>query len=369
MGNIKLEIIDVITDGNLRYFFLRKDNDNFIKLRYELDDKNFQHLNMIGEYIEFSESEVNSSWDFLPREKYLSHMREKAIDYQRFKKDEERYNLIEKNTKYSIELKKKFNSNKFGFGFSIIRDISLNFVKRIPEKEKDNIYLQLKRGISILNTNEQLHYYNVAFGNLHKKKLDIAYKSISKYLNSKKIEIIDYGCGQALATVMLIDFCKSQKIELDITKVILIEPSKTALTRGALNVSLSCRSFHQNTKIYSINNKLQDISEEDLQTEEENLKIHLFSNILDIEDFSVTDLSKKIKNTQEKSNIYVCVSPNFFRDGSHPRNERINRFQKEFTYFPVVHKISQNGFIKIFKTGFSDKNISYDYSDGDDLPF
>jgi hypothetical protein len=168
---------------------------------------------------------------------------------------------------------------------------------------------------------------------------------------------------------MFIDYCKSRNITSKIEKIVLIEPSKAALKRGALNVKLSSQSINQNVKVYSVNKKIDEIVEADLTTQNNSLKIHLFSNILDVEDFSIVELSRKIQRTQEQKNIYVCVSPNFYADGTHSRNQRLIRFLNIFDVEPELHEFSDIGYIITFKTGFSQEQNQNLYLEDDDLPF
>jgi hypothetical protein len=51
------------------------------------------------------------------------------------------------------------------------------------------------------------------------------------------IAIVDWGCGQGLATVCFFDFLKSQGIPNNTRKVILIEPSEQALERAKLHTN------------------------------------------------------------------------------------------------------------------------------------
>ena len=65
----------------------------------------------------------------------------------------------------------------------------------------------------------------------------------------------------------------------------------------------------------------------DFDNDLKNTKIHLFSNILDIDLFSMTKLISLIKNNFKGSNIFICVSPFV----SEVKTERIEGFVNSFS--------------------------------------
>ena len=53
---------------------------------------------------------------------------------------------------------------------------------------------------------------------------------------NRRIQIVDWGCGQALATICFFDYLKRKDIKCEIEKIVLIEPSKEALDRATTHV-------------------------------------------------------------------------------------------------------------------------------------
>lgn len=278
------------------------------------------------------------------------------------KLDISKYSFEEKNTTYSIEILKIYNSTLSNFGYYEIRKNALQFWHTLSSDERDKIYTQLNRGIAILQTSEQLKYYHVSYGKKHKVKLDFAFNKLNFIPDYEDIEIIDYGCGQALATIMFIDYLKIKgNLNFTIQKVILIEPSKSALQRGALNTIYSLKSISNKTKqtIFCVNKKLSEISTSDLVTNKKSLKIHFLSNVLDIDDFNIDELADRIKKSQGGKNIFICVSPNFYTDGTHWRNQRLKKFLANFNIEPIVHDYSNKGYIIVFSINFSNFESAY----------
>ena len=74
---------------------------------------------------------------------------------------------------------------------------------------------------------------------MHQAKLQQAYHSIFSNnhlpLIGQPIEIIDYGCGQGIGTICLVDYIKEQtNRNCNVVKIKLIEPSVLALKRAVL---------------------------------------------------------------------------------------------------------------------------------------
>ena len=76
----------------------------------------------------------------------------------------------------------------------------------------------------------------VSFGGKHKLKLDSVYDLIFEKLQNQKFDIVDWGCGQAIATMVLLNYAIDKNIILDIENITLIEPSGLSLSRGVLHI-------------------------------------------------------------------------------------------------------------------------------------
>jgi hypothetical protein len=212
------------------------------------------------------------------------------------------------------------------------------------------VWNELGQGINILTSEEQLSQYIYSYGKMHKAKLVQAFSVfIPKHLDSlgSFANIIDYGCGQGLGTVALIDYLNASGTACDYTKTILIEPSIVALRRASTHVVVSLKTLtwpaHTYQQIFPISKKISDISEKDLETWDNAIKFHVFSNILDIEEFEINKLCEKISNTQKGINYFICVSPNFYADGTNKRNQRLRAFMSFFNVEPISHRFSNIG--------------------------
>ena len=254
---------------------------------------------------------------------------QQAADQQRQR------NLCENGTSYCSSIQASYNGAPSNFGFAAIKSLSRNH----------GVWDELDNGVAQLDSYEQLSQYIFSYGAMHQAKLKQAFESIFSAnhfpLTGQTIEVIDYGCGQGIGTVCFLDYIKAYtNRNCTISNVRLIEPSEFALRRASLHVRFALRSISNAESVFSVHKELDQITESDLHTDISRIKMHIFSNILDVEDFSIQNLQQKILATQSGLNFFICVSPNFFTDGNHSRNQRLDRFQQLFANCGAMTSIS-----------------------------
>lgn len=188
--------------------------------------------------------------------------------------------------------------------FDKIRNISVQQFGLFGNQ--DEIFTSLGRGVSILQEEAQLYSYMSSYGNMHKAKMLSAFERFPfDELRFNNIEVFDWACGQGIASMMLYEYITSKSISLNIDRVVLIEPSEIALKRAALHV----RHFNSNCHLKTILKDINSLTEKDIHSSSETTKIHLFSNILDVDGFNIRYLTSLIERTQSGPNYFVCVSP------------------------------------------------------------
>lgn len=206
--------------------------------------------------------------------------------------------------------------------FTKIKQISFDYIKSIGDPQE--LHTRLNQGVTIIDDEKLLYKYIVSYSAMHKEKLYEAFETISEKLNSNTVNIIDWGCGQALATVLFIEYIKEQNLKINIENITLIEPSKLALSRGLLHLDVL---KHQDINIEAINKDLDCIKQSDIDFGNDNIVLHLFSNILDVEFFRLdAGFLEKVSNNIKSDNYFVCVSPNI----NAKRNGRLDIFYKYF---------------------------------------
>lgn len=247
--------------------------------------------------------------------------------------------VLDENNTYYNNIKKLNNDINFNF----LRKISVDFVNQLSNERANQLHSDLNGGVAIIETEAHLHAYIHAYGNMHQAKLLQSFKAIHNLIdiiNGKNIEIIDYGCGQGIGSIVFIDYLKSiQASNFKISKIKLIDPSALALKRASLNVKTCLKSINQNENILSILKELNDITLDDILTEPQAIKFHILSNIIDVENINIQTMCRKILETQTGDNYFVCVSPKFYKDKLHPRNERQITFMNFFSAMDSFIKI------------------------------
>lgn len=227
--------------------------------------------------------------------------------------------------------------------FNKIRAIATDFVSELTEDEKDKLWDKLRRGKELLRKDAELKYYLYAYGKMHKQKMDTALSQFSwEDFDNKQIQILDWGCGQALATICFFDYLKRKDIKCNITKIILIEPSKEALERAATHV---CAYDYVGdiTDVITLKKYINDVELLEIKSNAE-LTIHFFSNVLDIPNVNIRRLARIVQKSSDNESVVICVGP------SNNFNKRIDTF---YTYF------NNNELLYEFE---HDRTSKYDYT-------
>lgn len=206
--------------------------------------------------------------------------------------------IIESNTHYAQILSncpRRFNS---------IRDIAISQLQEI--QNSDEVFRSLGRGVAILEQEEQLFSYMKSYGLMHKAKLLAAFSNFPfNEIRDNNIEIYDWSCGQGLASIVLLEYLMDNNIVLKINRVTLIEPSEIALKRASLHV----KHFDSEVRIRTILKDMDSLEIADVSGIDGSVMLHLFSNILDVEAYSMQHLIYTIKQGVRGNNYMVCVSP------------------------------------------------------------
>ena len=201
----------------------------------------------------------------------------------------------------------------------------------IPRANFQKPFDDLDRGTRILNTEAECNQYIALYAGHHFYKLYAAFASTQfENINSREVEIVDWGCGQALATCILIDYLIERGINLDVSSITLIEPSEIALQCGYTYIK---QIFQNDVAIESVvrrvNKSIDDLLPIDLVSQPNVIKIHLFSNIIDVEGFDLARLHRLIVNSFQGVNRVICTSPDNFRQ------QRLDTF---YNFFSQSHQ-------------------------------
>ena len=205
---------------------------------------------------------------------------------------------IIKSRRWPIAVKYKFS------------EIQIKASKRLTSSGSDRgqLHSQIEGGRKILVSQEELDCYLCAFGRMHEKKMVEACKELHKKcdlmsaLAGYRFDLVDYACGQGLASIVFIEYLKSLGITHQMDTVTLVDPGTLALESGA---------EHFKGSVKKVIKHLDDLRPHDITTRKEHIKFHLFSNILDMggENFDLEGLANTILSSQKGTNYFICVSP------------------------------------------------------------
>ena len=208
-----------------------------------------------------------------------------------------------------------------------------------PGKQMCKPWQALGHGVSLLDTHENLCKYLCSYGDMHEEKMSFAFNAIKQpqTIFNQDITIIDWGCGQGLATLCFFDYLNQKQLPNKTRKVILIEPSETALNRAKLHIAAYLKDA---SNIVLKNKFIDEVVESDLKTETP-IVLHFFSNILDIPNIDLKRLAQNVGADYIKEQYFFCITPLNYG------NQRIEAF---YNYFEEPEKIAIEEINRLPKT-------------------
>lgn len=244
----------------------------------------------------------------------------------------------ETNTSYERSLKKLDYPS-----FSDVRELAVDYVNR-HRGNLAGLFERMNHGVNILKTQEELYAYIYCFGKMHEAKLVRAFSEIPKlfFRANKEIEVIDYACGQGLATLCLNDFIEEQGYSTKVRRITLIDPSVKALSRAALH----CHTVLPEARIKTLLTEFDDMDYGEIPTT--NLRrIHLLSNILDMDCYNLDYFADIIDDVVNEGDIFICVDP-WYHDRN--RDARQQRLMRKLEGTRIYHDAFSSGQLVVDKT-------------------
>ncbi len=118
----------------------------------------------------------------------------------------------------------RFNASRLSFK-DVLESVKQH-INSLSESKQKKLKDELENGLAILTTKEKLDMYISSYGEIHRQKLQMAYEQIPhKVWTEGSISVVDYGCGQCIAEMVLSDFFKNHYIDNDkISDFTVIEP-------------------------------------------------------------------------------------------------------------------------------------------------
>ena len=221
------------------------------------------------------------------------------------------------------------------FSFDRLLEQATRRFQSLPESIQRELKESLENGKGILRQRDQMDAYLHFYGEIHRQKLLRAFKHLPESLHNRNISVIDWGCGQGLASMIFSDYMEKEQLSLNtITDLSLIDPSKICLNRaiGFLEWIVP------KTWISTIVAQEQAIHPEDLCIQEDYV-IHLLSNVVDMPEFSGDGILRVLNANKKSYHVIVMVSPFYPEEG---RGKRMDIFAERLKGFKQVYSFQKH---------------------------
>ncbi len=225
---------------------------------------------------------------------------------------------------------------------SSLNDIINNATKRLEDRYgwvSWNEYKKhiIDKGRGAIKKDIEADCYLAAYGKSHKQKLELLFNTYQNQIElNDKFDIIDYGCGQGLATLCFLERLSGKELSY-LDKILLIDNSHFILKEAEKNVELilnQLKKTHNVDSGCSIKNVYSELPTKNRKFYyppiPNHIKIHLFSNVLDIPEINLKSMAESIKSCGVEAIHYVLAT--------HPGTDKIDcdaeRMKEFFSMLP-----------------------------------
>ncbi len=220
-----------------------------------------------------------------------------------------------------------------------------NCYKALPAAMRNRPWEYTDHGRKVLVSDDELNAYLAAYGEIHIVKCRAALQNFPfDDLQMYAYEIFDWGCGQGIATLTLLDMLRERNKLSGLKKITLVEPSLPALTRAR---QWTAQFAGPGVEIVAVNKFIPSSADERMDEVlcRTQVSINLMSNILDIKSLSLKWMAEKTSSLAVR-NYMVCIGPKFSRG----TNTRISDFCGYFNSPDFISVISTYPYAYTTKT-------------------
>lgn len=184
---------------------------------------------------------------------------------------------------------------------------------KVPPQYARRPYLhpELRNGTALLHSEDGMNCYIAAYGEMHMAKCRRALQNFPFDSIDASIEIVDWGCGQGIGSLCLIDALKVHYLSGLLKRVTLIEPSQNTLRRAVINVR---KDTGGNVTIVPVNEYMPTTMRKEGYEYVSGMSyryhyvIHIFSNILDIRNLDLCEISRMVASSGHQ-HFVLCMGP------------------------------------------------------------
>lgn len=188
------------------------------------------------------------------------------------------------------------------FRFSSAIDVA---AAAVPAATRGSSFRRAGRGVEILESDERLNDYLVAYGEMHVAKL-LRFLPSLPFAGMSALALVDWGCGQGLAASVVLEYLRAMFPDVSVVCVRLVEISKAARNRASEIVS----RYENADDVRAYAWDLSSLSHGGLELPPSVPVLHVFSNILDVGGVDGEALSSLVYQTSTGRDSYMlCVGP------------------------------------------------------------
>lgn len=205
------------------------------------------------------------------------------------------------------------------------------YIMGLPEAKQKELKDTLSHGKALLRSKDQMKAYLHYNGQMHRNKLLRAFKRIPSVFLKSPFSVIDWGCGQGLASMVLNDYVPDQDIITDFT---LIEPSGRCLSQAEANLTWS----NPKSMVDVVKKHEEEVEAVDICVQERKV-LHLLSNVVDMPEFSGEGVRRFVGDNHRLHHLIIAVSPFYPEEG---RGKRMDEFVESLNEFIKVYSFQRH---------------------------
>ena len=209
---------------------------------------------------------------------------------------------------------------------------------KAESKPLEDVQQDTEYGRAILQRKDQLAAYWFTYAPMIKEQWETFWHKITPLNINGSFEIIDHGCGQGLASCLFLDK-HGKRFAKKLSKITLIEPSNVAIETAGKILDLYSKKFGHQIKIRKVRSKIDEINPREIISENNRPKLHLLSNILDVDSFDPVRYFQSLLSISD-SQRYFCVSHSRDYCGG---NSRFRKVEKLFNRLSKAGSLEPGG--------------------------
>jgi hypothetical protein len=202
-----------------------------------------------------------------------------------------------------------------------INEEELDYSKTIKSIEVPNFEKIRRYCNNLLSDNQadDMQEYLANNGKMYKAIIYDALEQFISKLDGQTITLVDWGCNQGIASMVVLDYIKEKQLNIKVSNSILIDDDIKALSRAMIHSNVLSYSDDIKISAYDLNSDISDILEK--------LDKQIVLNLM------VSDrIYEKIENIDFANDYFLCLS--------NQSNVNIDKFYKELNNSKDVENLS-----------------------------